>query len=348
MSSQNRQEIQIAKSWPVIDVPLDEISSGDPIRAGGVDSEHVRTLSEYEDALPPILLQKSSMRVIDGMHRLAAARLRGRSKITACILDLTDAEAFLYGVQANVAHGLPLSLADRKSAALRIVELYPDWSDGAVGRAAGVSGKTVSALRCRTRDETAQPARRVGIDGRVRPVENSAGRQVVSQLLESRPEMSLRQIAKAAGVSPGTVRRLRNGTQDQNRTADVLRRPPTLKAVPGEPLGEDEEGVQDATRTAPSKSRRAGRLRPDAVAILQGLRRDPSLKYRANGRELLRLLGSRPTFALGRKVIDTVPAHCVPAVAELFRIYAQELLDLAGTLEQRSMSQSTLSEDSIC
>lgn len=47
------------------------------------------------------------MRVIDGMHRLRAAQLQGRTEIDARLLDISDAEAFLRGVAANVSHGLP-------------------------------------------------------------------------------------------------------------------------------------------------------------------------------------------------------------------------------------------------
>jgi hypothetical protein len=32
-------------------------------------------------------------------------------------------------VQVNVTHGLPLSLADRKVAASRIIDCYPGWSN---------------------------------------------------------------------------------------------------------------------------------------------------------------------------------------------------------------------------
>jgi hypothetical protein len=45
-----------------------------------------------------------------------------------------------------MAHGLPLTLADRLAAAARIVTACPYWSDRAVAAVAGLSPKTVTAV----------------------------------------------------------------------------------------------------------------------------------------------------------------------------------------------------------
>jgi hypothetical protein len=57
------------------------------------------------------------MRVIDGMYRLLAARMRGDSEIEARFFEGDDASSYVLAVKSNVEHGLPLSLADRKVAA---------------------------------------------------------------------------------------------------------------------------------------------------------------------------------------------------------------------------------------
>ncbi|MFC7729983.1 hypothetical protein [Actinomadura keratinilytica] len=69
--------------------------------------------------LPPILVHRRTMRVVDGMHRLRAARLQGRCEIGVRFVDGPDADVFVAAVRANIGHGLPLSLADREAAAAR-------------------------------------------------------------------------------------------------------------------------------------------------------------------------------------------------------------------------------------
>jgi hypothetical protein len=61
------------------------------------------------------------MRVIDGMHRLRAAQLRGDHGVEVKFFDGDADEAFIAAVRANITHGLPLTLADRKAAAQRIL-----------------------------------------------------------------------------------------------------------------------------------------------------------------------------------------------------------------------------------
>ena len=67
------------------------------------------------------------MRVVDGMHRLQAARLNGAKTIVARFFHGDDEAAFVEAVKSNIAHGLPLSLADRKAASLRIITAHPPW-----------------------------------------------------------------------------------------------------------------------------------------------------------------------------------------------------------------------------
>ena len=53
------------------------------------------------------------MQIIDGMHRLHAAVMRGQDKIPAWFLDCDEKDIFVIAVQANTAPGLPLSLTER-------------------------------------------------------------------------------------------------------------------------------------------------------------------------------------------------------------------------------------------
>jgi hypothetical protein len=96
-------------------------ATGQPVQAGE-DLSHARMLAEAEGDLPSVVLHRATMCVIDGMHRLRAAELRGDKTIAVRFFDGDDDAAFVLAVQANIAHGLPLSFADREAAAVRIPE----------------------------------------------------------------------------------------------------------------------------------------------------------------------------------------------------------------------------------
>jgi hypothetical protein len=152
----------------VVELTIHDLLPADSPRSKAEDSHHVKVLAETAQSLPPILVQRSSMRVIDGMHRLRAAQLRGARTITARLLDCTPQQAFVIAVKANVSHGLPLSLADRKAAAARLLAAMPEWSDRAIASVSGLSHKTVGAIRRQSSGEIPQTGARLGRDGRMR------------------------------------------------------------------------------------------------------------------------------------------------------------------------------------
>ncbi|MGI5350704.1 ParB/RepB/Spo0J family partition protein [Streptomyces sp. CA-250714] len=196
-----------------VELPLDALKAADSPRANGEDTAHTRALAETDAALPPILVHRHTMRVIDGMHRLRAAELRGAETITARFFDGDENAAFVLAVKSNVAHGLPLSLADRKAAALRIVTSHPQWSDRMIADATGLAHKTVGAIRRRLDGGGSQPVARVGRDGRVRPLSSGDGRLRASELLKKSPHATSEEIGLAAGISPTTVKDVRRRLQ---------------------------------------------------------------------------------------------------------------------------------------
>jgi AraC-like DNA-binding protein len=118
-------------------------------------------------------------------------------------------------VRRNVAHGLLLTLAERKRAAVRVLRAHPAWSDRRVAALCGVSSKTVARVRveagvCPTGDGASiDGGMRVGRDGRCRPVRRGSVRARVLEALRADPSASLRAIASVAEVSPETVRLVR-------------------------------------------------------------------------------------------------------------------------------------------
>ena len=140
----------------VVSIPVLALRPADSPRLNGEDKAHIARLAETETSLPPILVDKRTMRVIDGMHRLMAASLQGRETIEVIFFEGSDADVFLRAVQENIAHGLPLSQADRRAAAERIIASHPHLSDRAIGHSVGLASKTVAAIRKRSGDGVPQ------------------------------------------------------------------------------------------------------------------------------------------------------------------------------------------------
>lgn len=159
---------ELTLAGELVNLSICDLLPADSPRSKAEDSHHVKVLAELDVALPPILVHRQTMRVIDGMHRLRAAELRGARTIAARLLDCTPQEAFVIAVKSNVVHGLPLSLADRKTAAARVLATMPHWSDRAIASVSGLSHKTVGAIRRRTSGEVPQSGPRLGRDGRMR------------------------------------------------------------------------------------------------------------------------------------------------------------------------------------
>lgn len=260
-------------------VRVDDLLPGDSPRLAGESAEHIRVLAESGDRLPPILVHRPTMSVVDGAHRVLAVRLRGEETIEARFLDGTEEEAFLDAVRANMAHGLPLSLADREAAASRVIEAFPHWSDKAVAEVVGLAPGTVAGIRRRS-DAGAAVAVRVGRDGRARPVDWARGRIAAGQIIARRPEASLREVAREAGVSPATVRdvraRLQRGEEPvpagwRFGDAPPARRDATSGSVPSarpsDPVGTSHGDDLDAPGAAPpAAAGRLASLRPAAPA----------------------------------------------------------------------------------
>ncbi|TQF07256.1 transcriptional regulator [Kitasatospora acidiphila] len=287
-------------------------------------------LAGLESALPPILVERRTMKVIDGIHRLMAAFVKGRQSIEVEFYDGPAEDAFLRAVEANVSHGLPLSLADRRAAVERIISSHPALSDRAIARIAGVGAKTVAATRKRSTAADAQLDGRVGRDGRVRPVNGALGRLRVAELIAERPDASARELARIAGVSPATA-------------SDVRKR---LRAGEG-PLA---AGVTTASAALDRQAVQGGRgssARPlrlvqgDPTELLEKLLRDPSLRHKEEGRQLLRLLRQN---SLGThqwsELTAAVPPHCSDLVVSLARQYAATWQEFAQELDERVRSLS--------
>ncbi|WP_107057363.1 ParB N-terminal domain-containing protein [Streptomyces rimosus] len=284
-------------------VPVASLILTDTPRTSGTDPEHVLRLAEVKEGLPPILVQRSTLRVLDGMHRVKAAMLRGDDTIPVQYFEGSDAESFVQSVQANVAHGLPLSASEREAATERIVRIYPDWSDRAIAAVAGLSPR--------------------------RPVDGAPGRKKAVDIMRERPEAPLRAVAQEAGVSLGTAHNIRAKLRSEAK-ADVdgpgqERKDTSRKKGASAPPGEATAGAAPRSAEAQQAQRQ----------LLSSLRQDPSVRMTEKGRLLLQWLGILTLDAEGRQQFaDSMPAHRLLSVAQLAQDCSATWRQLATELQR--------------
>jgi ParB-like nuclease family protein len=312
-------------------VDIEALRPADSPRLAGEDPEHVRTLAETDTTLPPILVDRRTMRVVDGMHRLLAMTQRGALQIEVQFFDGSTDAAFLAAVRENVSHGLPLSRRDRDAAASRIIDSFPNLSDRAIASVCGMSHRTVAAIRNRAGGQRAsgqenQLHARAGLDGRVRPVDIAAGRRVAEKIIRARPDASLREVARAAGVSPNTVRDVR----------ERMRR------------GEDSVPVRHRRAEQSARTRGGEANRSDSATeyadidvrdVLLNLRRDPSIRFNDAGRRFLHWLDVHAAnFDDWSNLVEVIPAYHADSAAALARRCASVWEAIADRLDNRPAS----------
>jgi ParB-like chromosome segregation protein Spo0J len=325
--------MSLIEQLPEVNVPVGSLVPGFHLRHEGTDAAHVRLLADASGSvkLPAILVQKHGSRIIDGMHRVEAAKLRGEWTIGARIVDCTDSEALVLAVRSNTLHGLPLSRADRISSAKRILAAHVDWSDRAVAGITGLSAKAIASLRNSTTGSTQFEGKRLGRDGKRRPVMPAEGRRRAAEYINAHPEASLREVARETDVSLGTVHDVREkirrgadhaaGTPDQP-AENVAARPVAVPAlVPPAPVGIIHGG---GARTAP---------RLAWPAISAKLTADPALRYTDGGRAFLRWMALHSMQAdEWREFIDAIPQHWLKEVSRIAVSMSEEWQQFANRL----------------
>ncbi|MCB5166117.1 hypothetical protein LG634_14895 [Streptomyces bambusae] len=212
------------------------------------------------------------------------------------------------------------TMQGRTETAERLLALHPLWSDRSVATAAGLSGRKTAEIRRRLAGPPAPDAKRLGRDGRARPVDPARGRERAAALLRENPGASLRHIARQAGVSPTTVAAVR----------DRLAQPPAPPATEARGPGQSPDpSVPPHTPAPPETEARS----PDPAELHRRLRRDPSLRFGEPGRTVLRLLEAGAALTHDAEALAAgLPPHCTPAVARLAAAYARSWQQFADEL----------------
>lgn len=320
---------------PVVLVPVDALSVAESPRIAGSSAEHIQVLAEAPEELPPIIVHRDTMRVIDGVHRLHAAKLRQQEQIAVRFFSGDADDAFVIAVKANIEHGLALSLAEREAAAARIVQSHGQWSDRMIASVSGLSPRTIGQIRARQDGESSQAAGRIGQDGRVRPVDGPARRLLAAQLISADPGLSLREVAGAAGISPETARDVRNRLLQgedpvARRAAPRVAQDSGRVGATGQPL--DKPGAGFELSRASSES---------LALIVERLKADPAIRFTETGRALLRLLHVHLIEVRDwDRIGESVPVHWSTIIAQLAKECAQMWAELADHAE-RKVTDST-------
>ena len=323
----------VAGQLTVHKVAIRDLSPGDSPRQRGIDEAHVARLVECNTEFPPILVHRETMRVIDGMHRLSAAMRRGHKLVDVTYFDGDDHDAFILAVELNIKHGLPLSLSDRKAAALRILAADKNLSDRAIASKTGLSDKTVAKIRVCSGAEIPHVDTRRGRDGRVYPVGSIEARQRIMQLIVERPEATLREIAATVGVSSTTVSNVRKRLQTDR---DSVHAGTDAKSGENSDAGTERSTMRLMSAGQATRPTIRAEIRATDINIKQALGRlsaDPSIRGKESGRELLRWLSGYAIEISSLPETTSIPSHRRELVALVVRQSARAWLELERRLE---------------
>ncbi|CAL9677285.1 Transcriptional regulator NovG [Streptomyces sp. enrichment culture] len=313
----------------ITQVPISRITVVGSLRTVGEDPRHINALAEVCSELPPIVIHRKTMTVIDGVHRLRAVENSGATHISAVLFNGDEREAFVLAVKLNSNHGLPLSLADRKAAARHMLADFPEWSNRRLAGVVGLSDKTIAALRRRSGAELPHPtAVRLGRDGVAYPLAAGEGRSRALTYLAAHPDASAQEVARAAHISLTTAK-------DARKRARAVQEGPQAAEPDAGPVPEAAAG-----RPAIVKRPRPHPVCADPSRAVRRLRADPSLRFTEVGRKLLRTLDpSAPQPHDWAAMANSLPIHCAPLIAELARHHAESWRLLAESLTERINSR---------
>ncbi|MBB5940264.1 hypothetical protein [Streptomyces zagrosensis] len=172
-------------------------------RLAGENTENARTLAQSGHEAPSIIVYCSSMPIIaDEVHRLNSVNSQRWGAIDVKFFDGREKDAFVFAMESNAQHGLPLPLPERAAATERIVKPHPERFDRAIAAATSLMAKIVAAICQRSAtEEVPQLPRRIGWDDKVRPADRVERRRYASTLLVEKPHALLRDVRQRLSVT---------------------------------------------------------------------------------------------------------------------------------------------------
>lgn len=180
-----------------------------------IDQQAVREYAEDMgrdglEAFPSVVVfdDGSELLLVDGFHRLEAAKSLGHESIRCRVHSGNKAEARWFACGCNRSHGLRRSNADKQRAVMWALECDPTKSDAEIARHVGVCGNTVAKYRDQLASTSKIPEsnQRVGADGRLMNTANigSRSRQPKPKVKKQADQSDCTSAAAADQQSPPT------------------------------------------------------------------------------------------------------------------------------------------------
>lgn len=110
----------------------------------GLDEETVARYMECFEELPPVDVFDGGL-LVDGFHRVEAAKRLGLEEIEAKQHKGDRRAALVFAAIANTDHGKPLTQKERRAAAERLLD-NTDWSHVEIARRLGTAPRTVDYI----------------------------------------------------------------------------------------------------------------------------------------------------------------------------------------------------------
>lgn len=126
------------------------------------------------ESLPPVVVAmiEDAPYLVDGLHRIEAAKKIGRTEIDAECFEGTRDDALRVALAANQKHGLRPTNADKRRAVGLGLATFGQMSDQALAELCGVTDRFVAKLR-RAQGANSSPIERIGRDGKPHAVRKS-------------------------------------------------------------------------------------------------------------------------------------------------------------------------------
>jgi hypothetical protein len=204
----------------------------------------------------------------------------------------------------------------------------------------GLSAKAIASLRTSATGDTQFYGKRLGRDGKRRPVIAGEGRRRAAEYLNSHPDASLRQVARETDVSLGTVHdvrdRIRRGTlhvvEEPGRPAEQVASDSTTSVA---------AGPASLARSLPPRRETGNAQQLVWPAISAKLTSDPALRYTDGGRAFLRWMTVHSMQAdEWREFIDSIPQRWLKDVCQIAASMNEEWRQFAEQLRYRQEAAS--------
>jgi len=107
-------------------------------------------VAEYVEAIqageqfPPLIVEKNSKKILDGIHRFYAYRKTGVEEVEVEFREVNEKRLMLVAGMLNSRHGLPLSYSEKRYVAMETAKLDESITQVELAKSLGVSQQTIS------------------------------------------------------------------------------------------------------------------------------------------------------------------------------------------------------------